>query len=281
MATKTWIATTSSTWATAASWSPSGVPAAGDDVIFNSSSGPCTVTANTTALLSLNFTGYTNTITINNSINLIVAGNVTLSSGMTSITPLSGSITMNTGTLTTNGHALGVWLRLATAGSTIQLADACVLNKGLRILGLPTSFITLRSSVSNTQIPLTLSNTLPTVFITGSISTTNLTVTAGSNIVIGMNLYGNGITSGTYIVSQTSGTPGGAGVYVVSASQTVASTTIRATLLTDQDIDYVNAIDLDSSGGQTFWNYKGTISNSSNWYIMQQYELRLSGLVFA
>jgi hypothetical protein len=96
-----------------------------------------------------------------------------------------------------------------------------------------------------------------------------------------MNLYGNGITSGTYIVSQTSGTPGGAGVYVVSASQTVAATTIRATLLTDQDIDYVNAIDLDSSGGQTFWNYKGTISNSSNWYIMQQYELRLSGLVFA
>ena len=35
-ATKTWVPTTGGAWTTAANWSPSGVPAAGDDVIINS-----------------------------------------------------------------------------------------------------------------------------------------------------------------------------------------------------------------------------------------------------
>ncbi|NBP01603.1 MAG: hypothetical protein EBU90_16010 [Proteobacteria bacterium] len=213
MPTKTWIATTAgATWGTAANWSPSGVPAAGDDVIFNSASGGCTVSANTNALLSLNCTGYTNTLTINTGINIIVAGNVILSSGMTTTTSGTGGITMNTGTLTTAGHQLGVWLRMTTINSTIQLADNCVLLKGLAVLGTPVGNITLRSDTPGTARLLTLSNI--------------------------------------------------AGV--------------------DQDIDYATVIDIDSSQGLTFWNYKGTIgSNVSNWQIMQQYELRLSGLVFA
>ena len=66
MATKTWASATASTWATAASWSPSGVPAAGDDVVFNgTNNGNCTVGAATNALLSLTTVGYTGTLAVN------------------------------------------------------------------------------------------------------------------------------------------------------------------------------------------------------------------------
>lgn len=60
---------------------------------------------------------------------------------------------------------------------------------------------------------------------TGSIAATTLTVTAlaSGTIVPNQPLAGAGITAGTYIVSQLTGTTGGIGTYQVSASQTVAS----------------------------------------------------------
>lgn len=63
---------------------------------------------------------------------------------------------------------------------------------------------------------------------TGSISSTTLTVSAISldTIVPGMVISGTGITANTYIVQQLTGTSGSTGTYEVSASQTVASTTI-------------------------------------------------------
>ena len=66
---------------------------------------------------------------------------------------------------------------------------------------------------------------------TGSIAGTTLTVTAVSSggISTGLTLSGTGVTSGTIVTSQSSGTPGGTGTYVVSISQTVASTSIVAT----------------------------------------------------
>lgn len=59
---------------------------------------------------------------------------------------------------------------------------------------------------------------------TGAISTTNLTVTllTAGTLSAGTVISGAGVTAGTTIVSQTSGTTGGNGVYVVSASQTVS-----------------------------------------------------------
>lgn len=66
--------------------------------------------------------------------------------------------------------------------------------------------------------------------VTGSISGNLLTVSAvGSGVLYpGSTLAGTGVTAGTTIVQQLSGTPGGIGVYQVSVSQTVASTTITA-----------------------------------------------------
>lgn len=68
---------------------------------------------------------------------------------------------------------------------------------------------------------------------TGSISGTTLTVTG---TVLGLitndnhaTLNGTGVTAGTVIVSQQTGTSGKAGTYTVSISQTVASTAMTAT----------------------------------------------------
>jgi hypothetical protein len=70
-----------------------------------------------------------------------------------------------------------------------------------------------------------------TASVTGSISGDLLTVTAvGSGVLVnGATLSGTGVTAGTTIVAQASGTTGGIGTYYVSALQTVPSTTISAT----------------------------------------------------
>lgn len=60
---------------------------------------------------------------------------------------------------------------------------------------------------------------------TASISGTNLTVTAMTTgtILVNMTITDSGVTTGTRVLSQTSGTTGGVGVYVVSVSQTITS----------------------------------------------------------
>lgn len=70
--------------------------------------------------------------------------------------------------------------------------------------------------------------TLAGASVTGSISGTTLTVSAvgSGTLYAGSTLSGTGVTTGTKIVAQVSGTTGGVGVYTVSKSRTVASTTI-------------------------------------------------------
>jgi hypothetical protein len=70
-----------------------------------------------------------------------------------------------------------------------------------------------------------------TAVFTASIATTTMTVTAITSgpIYPGMVITGTGVTAGTRIVSQLTGTDGSTGTYRVSVSQTVASTTITGT----------------------------------------------------
>lgn len=72
-----------------------------------------------------------------------------------------------------------------------------------------------------------------TAVFTASIgpASTTMTVTAitSGTIYPGMIITGTGVTAGTRIISQTTGTNGSTGTYVVSVSQTVSSTTITGT----------------------------------------------------
>jgi len=73
-----------------------------------------------------------------------------------------------------------------------------------------------------------------TAVFTASIgpASTTMTVTAvtSGTIIPGMDLTGTGVTAGTHVVTQLTGTTGSTGTYQVSTSQTVASTTITGTV---------------------------------------------------
>ena len=66
-----------------------------------------------------------------------------------------------------------------------------------------------------------------TASLIGSISGTTLTVTSvlSGTITAGKQLTGSGVTNRTTVVSQSSGTTGGVGTYVITPSQTVSSGT--------------------------------------------------------
>ena len=88
---------------------------------------------------------------------------------------------------------------------------------------------------------------------TGSISGTTLTVTAVSagTIQVGQGISGTGVTAGTTIVGLGTGT-GSTGTYTVSASQTVASTTISTVSLNYTSIpSWVKRITVMFSGVST------------------------------
>lgn len=78
-----------------------------------------------------------------------------------------------------------------------------------------------------------------TASFTGSITTTTLTVSAISagSIYPSMQITGTGVTAGTRIVEQLTGTTGGTGTYTVSASQTVTSTAMTGDLPSKIKVD--------------------------------------------
>jgi hypothetical protein len=61
---------------------------------------------------------------------------------------------------------------------------------------------------------------------------------ASGTILVGMTLTGTGVTAGTRIAAQVSGTTGGVGVYTVTASQEVASITIQGSRASKILFDY-------------------------------------------
>ena len=79
-------------------------------------------------------------------------------------------------------------------------------------------------------------------------------VTSGT-ILIGMTITGTGITAGTRIVAQVSGTTGSTGVYTVSTSQEVGSITITGTRASKLLFDYP---------GQYLVNVSLQVSNRDN-----------------
>jgi len=77
------------------------------------------------------------------------------------------------------------------------------------------------------------SSTSTAAVVTGSIAATTLTVSVvtSGRLQVGQTLSGTGVTAGTTITAQLSGNTGGIGIYTVSSSQTVALTTITATVV--------------------------------------------------
>jgi hypothetical protein len=98
----------------------------------------------------------------------------------------------------------------------------------------------------------------------GAASTTmTVTVATAGSIYLGMTLTGTSVSAGTRVVSQTSGTAGGTGVYVVSISQTTASTTISGTVQSKIVVQNSGLYNLQWSG--QFVNQAAAIHEISVW----------------
>jgi hypothetical protein len=141
-----------------------------------------------------------------------------------SITGGGGSGATGTAALTNNGVSS---IAVATAGTGYTTTPT------VTIYDLGAKFVTI-SSASNSTAYATPSNLVSAVSVTGYIgpATTTMTVSsvASGTLAPGMVLTGSGVTTGTYIVNQLTGTSGGAGTYTVSASQTAGSSGSQITI---------------------------------------------------
>lgn len=124
------------------------------------------------------------------------------------------------------------------SGTLTITMDGYARTAGALNLSAATSFSSAASIIQtaiNTGLPSEASATgsiaAVTSTFTGSIAGNILTVTSApsSPLVVGAVLTGTGVTGGTQIASQVSGTAGGIGVYTVSLSQIVASESLTAT----------------------------------------------------
>jgi len=118
----------------------------------------------------------------------------------------------------------GTTLTVASVTSGALVIGQSVSDNSGRII--PGTTITAGSGSSWT---LSNSMTIAGASFTGTGATTNLTVTAVTGtIYVGDTIAGTGVPAGTTIVSQTSGTTGGAGVYVTSGNTTSSGASLTS-----------------------------------------------------
>jgi hypothetical protein len=176
-------------WGTAANWSltdgggPTGaVPLATDDVIFTNNSGNCTVNSFNRVCRTLNFSSYTNGITM--TFQITVSGNVTLGASM----GIVGASTLNinaTATLTSNSRTWPNSLNLLGTSTIFTLADNWVVTGSLTQNG--------TSNVLNNN------GTTKTITLGGGLTINTSSLTGTANIIMGGTGTLSSTTSGLFL----------------------------------------------------------------------------------
>jgi len=241
MPTKTWIATTAANWNSAANWSPSGIPATGDDVIFNgSANGDCTIATTAGACRSLVMTGYTGTLTLNAALNIsgsddgTVTGNtLVLSSG--AVYAGTSAITLTStygGNITCNGNTLSGSLTVNGVGGTFTLTDA------LNIVS--TRALILRAgTVTGTTVNAGFFDSSITTSVR-SISVTTMTL-SGSGTLSSLNVFSIGTTNYTNTITNLYLTGTGVGNKYITMAGVSGVTNIYFACTNTGDIGFSGA----------------------------------------
>jgi hypothetical protein len=177
-------------WGTTGNWSTtsggaggSSVPTAADAVFFDANSPNVTVNASNRVCLSLNFTGYTNTITM--SFNITSSGSVTLVNAMTIAGDGSLEI-IASATLTSNGKTWTNRLLIRTNAATYTFGDNWTVS-GLVTIGLS------GSNTTYTGNQITCSGGLTNGSTNGSLTGTTKFVLAGGTVT-STTTTGNGMS---------------------------------------------------------------------------------------
>ncbi|NBP01604.1 MAG: hypothetical protein EBU90_16015 [Proteobacteria bacterium] len=221
----TWRGTVDSNWGTAGNWltdaSGSGVPTANTDATFDASSPNCIVNIASPVCRSLICTGYTNTLTMNNT-NLLVVGATTAPLGFSFI--LSSTMTIagsggvatrggQNGTITMNGKT---WpnsfsfhgVDLSSNNSTLTLTGPVVIGSNCGI-GPGTFAITTFSGGQTISVGGNL-----TFNYNGSTNATGVSNSANTTIIFN----GTGNSTWSYIGGATPGISGNGTPYSMTLS---------------------------------------------------------------
>jgi len=218
--TANWDTTAGTKWAlTSGGAGGQAIPTSADDVFFDAASGAVTVSVSAAAsCLTLNFTGYTGTFTINNGITTTVFGTaITLASGMTYDQTTTGilstrgnqaAITITFAGITipnlTIGRNTAGQLQTVTISGTTPTIKNLVITNGAANAGviLTGPAITITASLSNTLGSLT--NSTGQIIFSGactiSSSASSATISGGFIVGSGSSLQ---MTSDVYLQTGT------------------------------------------------------------------------------
>lgn len=187
-------------WSTIGNWSlTSGgaggqtVPTAADAVFLDANSPNCILDASARVALSLDCTGYTNTLTFNQQ--LSVSGSITLVEAMT----FAGATTnrlrvLASGTITTNGKTIAQDFEFATAAHTCTLVAAITFGANVFITS-ATSLTFSGAHAINITGNCTLSGGLTVTLVANvTVGGTTSIITAASIITGAFNWNTNGLT---------------------------------------------------------------------------------------
>jgi hypothetical protein len=216
-------------------------------------------------------------------------GNLTYTAG--TIVSTGSILNRSSGTMTINAvgfnlatlNLTGFCYFLGTNGFTISTLNCST--TGVHSVWKSGNEYTISTAFNSGQADginrITYTSSLNKVF-TGAFSGTQLVVSAVQygTIAIGDEIFGTGISQGRTITSLISGTLGGIGTYGLSGgalsltSRTVVSTAnsgsqpkITLQNSATQNLYYSNALDIDSTGGQTIWTFGSNLLRAFNWNI--------------
>lgn len=180
--TRTWVPATGGAWTTPANWSPSGIPAAGDDIVIGSQSAPITsvpsialnsmtITGNCTlqsgSAVTLTLGGNTGTdFTVAGSANLILGATVNITLANNSTATIDGTLTVNSGSaFNTDGTSV-----VTTVNGSIVNYGSVTCNTSGKLLFQSGS--TYQHAVDGGFIPISTWATTSNLLITGYSTTT-------------------------------------------------------------------------------------------------------------
>ena len=233
-----------------------GVPAFGDDVYFDTNSGDCTVnvtvgnTTSTSGMLSINFTGYTSTITMSNNIHIAIGGTVSIDSTNVNTLGTAPLYINNTVTLTSGG---GTWGGNVTfAGGTTK-----TLTSDFTVLGTTTCATGSSVTLSGSAYKYYTNGITATVGVVGNstIALSGGTWSGAATISTNLHFGGNVTISGGVNWSPTVAN-GAATMKYVSGAVDAGTSTITTLLTTTTGITIFDTDGMDL--------YNLTLSNVTN-----------------
>lgn len=213
-ATKTWAGGTSTDWATASNWSPSGVPAAGDDVIIgNFAPGNQPTLSASTTINSLTINGRSATIgtrggclTINTGQTLTISNNLAINGSSGGGTGVTCSAANSTGIIATTTANIIVGGNVSLANSTGGPPEEAIIVMGSGTLSVAGNW-TKGSSSTFTAGTGTVTLNGTTQSIGGSTTTfQNLTTSGSGTKTLAVNSTVNGaltVNAGTTLALST------------------------------------------------------------------------------